>query len=69
MSACRKRPYTTHVPTSPTPTGPTLGLTGQEDFFDNRELEVGQTVQLRADLEMSDDSVRAPPAPRAFGAP
>ena len=43
-------PFTTHVPTRPTPTGPTLVLTGPEDFLDNRELEVGQTVQLRADL-------------------
>ena len=35
-----------------------LVVTGPADFLDNRELEVGQTVQLRADLEMSDDSVR-----------
>ena len=35
-----------------------LVITGSADFLDNRELEVGQTVQLRADLEMSDDSVR-----------
>ena len=35
-----------------------LVITGPADFLDNRELEVGQTVQLRADLEMSDDSVR-----------
>ena len=56
----------------PAPTGPTqvtppqatrtvaerLVITGPADFLDNRELEVGQTVQLHADLEMSDDSVR-----------
>ena len=35
-----------------------LVITGPADFLDNRELEVGQTVQLRADLEMSNDSVR-----------
>ena len=35
-----------------------LVITGPADFLDARELEVGQTVQLRADLEMSDDSVR-----------
>ena len=58
---------------SPAPTGPTqvtlppapravvaerLVITDPADFIDNRELEVGQTVQLHADLEMSDDSVR-----------
>ena len=64
--ACPKRPFTTHVPTRPTPTGPTLVLTGPEDFLDNRELEVGQRVQLRADLELSDDSVRAHTAVRRW---
>ena len=58
---------------SPAPTGPTqvtlppatrtvvaerFVITGPADFIDNRELEVGQAVQLHADLEMSDDSVR-----------
>ena len=35
-----------------------LVITGPADFLDDRELDVGQTVQLRADLDMSDDSVR-----------
>ena len=35
-----------------------LVIAGPADFLDDRELEVGQTVQLRADIEMSDDSVR-----------
>ena len=35
-----------------------LLITGPEDFLENREIEVGQTVQLGADLEMSDGSVR-----------
>ena len=35
-----------------------LRIRGPGDFLDTPELEVGQTVQLRADLEMSDDSVR-----------
>ena len=35
-----------------------LSITGPEDFLENREIEVGQTVQLGADLEMSDGSVR-----------
>lgn len=35
-----------------------LTITGPEDFLENREIEVGQTVQLGADIEMSDGSVR-----------
>ena len=35
-----------------------LSITGPEDFLENREIEVGETVQLGADLEMSDGSVR-----------
>lgn len=35
-----------------------LLITGSADFLENREIEVGQTVQLGADLEMSDGSVR-----------
>ena len=35
-----------------------LSITGPDDFLENREIEVGQRVQLGADLEMSDGSVR-----------
>ena len=35
-----------------------LSITGPEDFLEDREIEVGQTVQLGADLEMSDGSLR-----------
>ena len=35
-----------------------LTIQGPTGFVNSRELEVGQTAQLRADLEMSDDSVR-----------
>ena len=35
-----------------------LLIMGPEDFLGTREIEVGQTVQLGADLEMSDGSVR-----------
>ena len=35
-----------------------LLITGPADFLNNREIEVDQTVRLRANIEMSDDSVR-----------
>ena len=35
-----------------------LLITGPEDFLENREIEVGQTVQMQADLDMSDESLR-----------
>ena len=35
-----------------------LSITGPEEFLEDHEIEVGQTVQLGADLEMSDGSVQ-----------
>ena len=35
-----------------------LLITGPTDFLEEREIEVGQTIQLGSDLEMSDGSVR-----------